>query len=91
MEFLVFKGRSLVSNVINCTLQPELASIIVLLHVLTSSNSTLGFFGRVKNAVVKNVLKNIEDTKLLLDDLGKSLTMPKAVYKKIILFVLRYV
>ena len=91
MEFLVFKGRSLVSNVINCTLQPELASIIVLLHVLTSSDSTLGFFGRVKNAVVKNVLKNIEDTKLLLDDLGKSLTMPKAVYKKIILFVLRYV
>ena len=91
MEFLVFKGRSLVSNVINCTLQPELASIIVLLHVLTSSDSTSGFFGRVKNAVVKNVLKNIEDTKLLLDDLRKTLTMPKAVYKKIILFVLRYV
>ena len=91
MEFLVFKGRSLVSYVINCTLQPELASIIVLLHVLTSSDSTSGFFGRVKNAVVKNVLKNIEDAKLLLDDLGKSLTMPEAIYKKIILFVLRYV
>ena len=70
---------------------PELASIIVQLHVLTGSDSTLGFFGRGKKAVVKNVLKNIEDAKLLLDDLGKSLTMPEAVYKKIILFVLRFV
>ena len=70
---------------------PELASIIIQLHVLTGSNSTSGFFGRGKNAVVENVLKNIEDAKLLLDDLGKSLTMPEAVYKKIILFVLRYV
>ena len=70
---------------------PELASIIVQLHVLTGSDSTSGFFGRGKNAVLKNVLKNIEDAKLLLDDLGKSLTMPEAVYKKIILFVLRYV
>ena len=70
---------------------PERASIIVQLHVLTGSDSTSGFFGRGKNAVVKNVLKNIEDAKLLLDDLGKSLTMPEAVYKKIILLVLRYV
>ena len=70
---------------------PELASIIVQLHVLTGSDSTSVFFGRGKKAVVKNVLKNIEDAKLLLDDLGKSLTMPEAVYKKIILFVLRYV
>ena len=70
---------------------PEIASIIVQLHVLTGSDSTSGVFGRGKNAVVKNVLKNIEDAKLLLDDLGKSLTMPEAVYKKIILFVLRYV
>ena len=70
---------------------PELALIIVQLHVLTRSDSTSGFFGRGKNAVVKNVLKNIEDAKLLLDDLGKSLTMPEVVYKKIILFVLRYV
>ena len=60
---------------------PELASIIVQLHVLTSSDSTSGFFGRGKNVVVKNVLKNIEDAKLLQDDLGKSLTMPEAVYK----------
>ena len=37
------------------------------------------------------MLKNIEDAKLLLDDFGKSLTMPEAVYKKIILLVLRYV
>ena len=69
----------------------ELASIVVHLHVLTGSDSTSGFFGRDKNSVVKNVLKNIEDAKLLLDDLGKSVTMPEAVYKKIILFVLRYV
>ena len=70
---------------------PELASIIVQLHVLTSSDSTSGFLGRGKNVVVKNVLKNIEDAKLLQDHLDKSLTMPEAVYKKIILFVLRYV
>ena len=70
---------------------PELALIIIQLHVLTSSDSTSGFLGRDKNVVVKNVLKNIEDAKLLQDDLGKSLTMPEAVYKKIILFVLRYV
>ena len=70
---------------------PELVSIIVQSHVLSGSGSKSGFFGRGKNAVVKNVLKNIEDAKLLLDDLGKSLTMPEAVYKKIILFVLRYV
>ena len=69
----------------------ELAWIIVQLHVLTGLDSTLGFFGRGKNAVVKIVLKNIEDAKLLLDDLGKSLTLHEAVYKKIILFVLRYV
>ena len=69
---------------------PELASIIVQLHVLTGSDSTSVFFGRGKKAVVKNVLKNIEDAKLLLDDLGKSLMMPEAVYK-IILFVMRYV
>ena len=70
---------------------PELASIISQLHVLTGSDSTSGFFGIGKNFVVKNVWKNIEDVKLLLDDLGKSLTIPEAVYKKIILFVLRYV
>ena len=46
---------------------------------------------RGKKAVIKNVLKNIEDAKLLLDELGKSLTMSEAVHKKIILFVLRYV
>ena len=46
---------------------------------------------RGKKAVIKNVLKNIEDAKLLLDELGKSLTMTEAVYKKVILFVLRYV
>ena len=51
---------------------PELALIIVQLHVLTRSDSTSGFFGTGKNAVVKNVLKNTEDAKLLLDDLGKS-------------------
>ena len=70
---------------------PELTSIIVQLHVLTGPDSTSGFFGRDKNAVVKNVLKNTEDTKLLVDDLGKSLMMPEAVYKKIILFLLGYV
>ena len=70
---------------------PELASIIVQLHVFTGSNSTSVFFGRGNNYVVKNVLKNIEDAKLLLDDLGKTLTIPEAVYKKILLFVLRYV
>ena len=70
---------------------PELASIIVQLHVLTGSDSTSGFFGRGRNDVVKNVLKNVEDAKLVLDDLGKSLTMPEAVHKKIILIVLRYV
>ena len=70
---------------------PELASIIDQLHVLTGSNSTSGFFGRGKDAVVKNVFKNIEGAILLLDDLGKSLAMPEAVDKKIILFVLRYV
>ena len=37
---------------------PELTSIIVQLHVLTGPDSTSGFFGRDKNAVVKNVLKN---------------------------------
>ena len=70
---------------------PELASIIVQLRVLNGLDSTSGFFGRGKNAVAKNVFKNIEDAKLLLDDLGKSLMMPEAVYKKIILLVLRYV
>ena len=70
---------------------PELTSIIIQLHVLIGSDSISGFFGRGKNAVVKNVLKNIVDAILLLDDLGKSLAMPEAVYKKIILFVFRYV
>ena len=51
---------------------PELASIIVQLHVLTGSDPTSSFFGRGKNVVVKNVLKNIEDAKLFLDDLAKS-------------------
>ena len=74
---MVFEGTSLVSTVIN---SPELASIIVQLHVLTGSDSTSRIFGRGKNVVVKNVLKNIEDAKLLLDDLGKSLTMLEAVY-----------
>ena len=55
---------------------------MVQLHVLASSDSTACFFGKGNN---------IEDAKLLLDDLGKTLTMPDAVYKKIILFVLRYV
>ena len=67
----------------------ELALIIVQLHVLTGSDSTSAFFGRDKKAIVKNVLKNIEGAKLLLDDLGQSLPMPEAAYKKIILFVLR--
>ena len=70
---------------------PELGSIIVQLRVLNGLDSTSGFFGRGRNAVAKNVFKNIEDAKLLLDDLGKSLMMPEAVYKKIILLVLRYV
>ena len=48
----------------------ELAPIIVQLNVLTGSDSTSGFFERGKNVVVKNVLKIIEDAKLLLDDLG---------------------
>ena len=68
---------------------PELALIIVQLHILAASDSTSAFFGRGKKAIVKNVLKNIEGAKLLPDDFDQSLTMPEGVYKKIILFVLK--
>ena len=69
----------------------ELSSIIVKLHVLTGSDSTSGFFGRGKKAIINKVMKNIEQVKSMLQDLGESLSINDLIYEKVILFILRYV
>ena len=50
-----------------------------------------GFFGRGKKAVIKNVRKNIDEAKELLENFGKSLTMTEDCFKSVILFVIRFI
>ena len=68
----------------------DLASIIVQIHVLTGADTTSGFFGRGKKAVIKNPLKNIDEAKELLENFGKYLTMTQDCFKSAILFVIRF-
>ena len=70
---------------------PEIASIIVKIHVLTGADTTSGFFGRGKKAVLKNVHKNIHKAKELLETFGKSLNISEECYKDVILFIIRFV
>ena len=50
-----------------------------------------GFFGRGKKAVIKNVRKNIDEAKELLENFSKSLTMTEDCFKSVILFVIRFI
>ena len=50
-----------------------------------------GFFGRGKKSVIKNVRKNIDEAKELLENFGKSLTMTEDCFKSVILFVIRFI
>ena len=59
------------------------------IHVLTGADTTSGFFGRREKAVIKNVRKNIDEAKELLENFGKSSTMTKDCFKSVILFIVR--
>ena len=69
----------------------DLASIIVQIHVLTGADTTSGFFERGKKAVIKNVRKNIDEAKELLENFGKSLTMTEDCFKSVVLFIIRFI
>ena len=69
----------------------DLASILVKIHVLRGADTTSGFFGRRKKAVIKNVCKNIDEAKELLKNFGKSLTMTEDCFKSVTFFVIRFI
>ena len=70
---------------------PELATIIVQLHVLTGCHATSGFFGRGKKVIMRNLMKSLETANFYLKDFGKNLTMDKDVYENIFMFIVRFV
>ena len=71
-----------------CT--PEIASVIVQIHILTGADATSGFFGKGKQAVIKNAIKDIKETKELLGNFGKTLELTDDVIKNVIMFVIRF-
>ena len=80
-EVGVYLGIRKKKSTFNCKqlCGPDLALVIIQIHVLTGADVTSGFFGKGKKAVINRALKNIEDTQKLLADLGKSLVLRKEV------------
>ena len=70
---------------------PEVASVIVQIHVLTGADATSAFFGKGKISVIKQVVKNIDEIIDLLGDFGKTLQLTEPVVRNVIMFVIRYV
>ena len=69
--FLVKGERNQLITVRNYV-PPELATIIVQLHVLTGCDATSGFFGRGKKVIMRNVMQSLETANVYLKDFGKN-------------------
>ena len=69
---------------------PEVAQVLIPLHLFTGADSVSGFFGHGKRTICKNAMESVE-AQALLSTLGTGLPVTSNTIKSMEMFTIRYI